>query len=115
MEKSFVKTENERLLNSILIIHWWNFGKKTSDFKGKAKEFLEEHKVNYKIEYYQDTNHNFERCFITCNYSLGHLQEVILKVDNMEDFIRMIVNIQLSYLGDKSIFKFNNRTRTINF
>ena len=28
MEKSFVRTENEKILKEKIIIHWWNFGKK---------------------------------------------------------------------------------------
>ena len=40
MEKSFIRAENEKILKENIIIHWWNFGKKTLDFKGTAKEYL---------------------------------------------------------------------------
>ena len=29
MKKSFIRTENENTLKENVIIHWWNFGKKT--------------------------------------------------------------------------------------
>ena len=31
MEKSFIRAENEKILKENIIIHWWNFGKKTLD------------------------------------------------------------------------------------
>ena len=34
---------------------------------------------------------------------------------DLEDLIRMCINIRLTYLGDKSKFILNGRERTINF
>ena len=47
MEKSFVRTNNEKILKEKIIIHWWNFGKKTLDFKGTVKEYLNKNKLKY--------------------------------------------------------------------
>lgn len=62
-----------------------------------------------------DTDRNYEKCLIKVSFTVGNLQSVCFSTHNMEDAIRMAVNIQLSYLGDKSQFKFMYRTRTINF
>ena len=35
--------------------------------------------------------------------------------NHFDDIVRMSLNIQLSYLGDKSQYTYNSRTRTINF
>ena len=61
MEKSYIRAENEKILKEIITIHWWNFGKKTLDFKGTVKEYLNKNKVEIQIKYYQDKDHNFER------------------------------------------------------
>lgn len=47
MEKSFVRTENEKILKEKIIIHWWNFGKKSLDFNGTVQEYLEKTKLKY--------------------------------------------------------------------
>ena len=54
MQKSFIRTENEKILKENIIIHWWNFGKKTLNFNGTVKEYLEKNKVKISIRYYQD-------------------------------------------------------------
>ena len=115
MEKSFVRTENEKILKENIIIHWWNFGKKTLDFKGTVKEYLDKNKVKLTVKYYQDEEHNFERCLIKVKFSCGNLTEINFVCHNLEDAVRMIININLSYMGDKAKFEFLGRTRTINF
>ena len=115
MEKSFLRTENEKILKENIIIHWWNFGKKTLDFKGTVQEYLKKNKVKIFIRYYQDEEHNFERCLIKVKFSCGNLTEINFVCHNLEDAVRMIININLSYMGDKAKFEFLGRTRTINF
>ena len=115
MEKSFVRTENEKILKEKIIIHWWNFGKKTLDFKGTVKEYLNKNKVKLTVKYYQDEEHNFERCLISAKFKCGQFQEVKFVCHSLEDTIRMIINFNLSYMGDKAKFEFLGRTRTINF
>ena len=115
MEKSFVRTENEKILKEKIIIHWWNFGKKSLDFNGTVKEYLEKNKVKISIRYYQDEEHNFERCLITVKFSCGNLTNIKFVCHSLEDTIRMIINFKLSYMGDKAKFEFLGRIRTINF
>ena len=115
MEKSYIRAENEKILKENIIIHWWNFGKKTLDFNGTVQEYLEKNKVKMSIRYYQDEEHNFERCLIKVKFSCGNLTEINFVCHNLEDAVRMIININLSYMGDKAKFEFLQRTRTINF
>ena len=115
MEKSFVRTENEKILKEKIIIHWWNFGKKTLDFNGTVQEYLNKNKVKLTVKYYQDEEHNFERCLITVKFSCGQFQEVKFVCHNLEDAVRMIINFNLSYMGDRAQFEFLGRKRTINF
>ena len=115
MEKSFVRTENEKILKENIIIHWWNFGKKTLDFKGTVKEYLDKNKVKLTVKYYQDEEHNFERSIISTKFKCGQFQEVKFVCHSLEDTIRMIINFNLSYMGDRAQFEFLGRKRTINF
>ena len=115
MKKSFIRTENEKILKEKIIIHWWNFGKKSLDFNGTVREYLDKNKVKISIRYYQDEEHNFERCLITVKFSCGNLTDIKFVCHNLEDAIRMIININLSYMGDKAKFEFLGRVRTINF
>ena len=115
MQKSFIRTENEKILKENIIIHWWNFGKKTLDFNGTVQEYLGKNKVKLSIKYYQDEEHNFERCLIKVKFSCGNLTEINFVCHDLEDAVRMIININLSYIGDKAKFEFLGRNRTINF
>ena len=115
MGKSYIRAENEKILKENIIIHWWNFGKKTLDFKGTVKEYLNKNKVEIQIKYYQDEEHNFERSIITAKFKRGQFQEIKFKCHSLEDTVRMIINFNLAYMGDKAQFEFSGRKRTINF
>ena len=115
MQKSFIRTENEKILKENITIHWWNFGKKTLDFKGTVQEYLDKNKVKLTIKYYQDEEHNFERCLIKVKFSCGNLTEINFVCHNLEDAVRIIININLTYMGNKAKFEFLGRKRTINF
>ena len=115
MEKSYIRAENEKILKENITIHWWNFGKKTLDFKGTIKEYLNKNKVEIQIKYYQDQEHNFERNIISAKFTCGQFQEIKFVCHNLEDTVRMIINFNLSYMGDKAQFEFLGRKRTINF
>ena len=110
---TYNKQEVERILNDNLLIHWWNFGTKTLCFKGTVKEYLTKHQIEYKVKIRTDTT--YELLQFTFKFSIGSMQEISYKVNSLEDGVRMALNIKLSYLGDKSKYTFNNRTRTINF
>jgi hypothetical protein len=110
-----IKKENQSILNSEISIFWWNFGKKTLSFKGTVNDFLKKEKVNLTIKYFKDEIFHFEKCSIDVEFSCGGLQNITYKCTCMEDAVRMVLNIKLSYLGDKSQFTFKGRTRTINF
>ena len=109
------KVENENILKENIIIHWWNFGKKTLDFNGTVQEYLGKNKVKLSIKYYQDEDHNFGRCMITVKFSYGNFTDIKFVCHNLEDVVRMIINFNLAYMGDKAQFEFLGRKRTINF
>ena len=115
MQKSFIRTENEKILKEKIIIHWWNFGKKSLDFKGTVEEYLNKNKVKLTVKYYQDEEHNFERCLISAKFKCGQFQEVKFVCHSLEDTVRMIINFNLAYMGDRAQFEFLGRKRTINF
>ena len=115
MEKSFIRTDKEKTLEENITIHWWNFGKKTLGFNGTVQEYLKKNKVKLTVKYYQDEEHNFERCLIKVKFSRGQFQEVKFVCHSLEDTIRMIINFNLSYMGDRAQFEFLGRKRTINF
>ena len=115
MPKSFIRVENENTLKKNVIIHWWNFGKKTLDFNGTVQEYFVKNKVKLYIKYYQDEDHNFERSIISAKFQYGQFQEIKFKCHSLEDVIRMIINFNLAYMGDKAQFEFSGRKRTINF
>ena len=115
MQKSFIRTENEKILKEKIIIHWWNFGKKSLDFNGTVREYLDKNKVKISIKYYQDEDHDFERSIISAKFKCEQFQEVKFVCHSLEDAVRMIINFKLSYLGDKAKFEFLGRIRTINF
>ena len=113
--QTFIRTENEKILKEDITIHWWNFGKKTLNFKGTVKEYLNKNKVEIQIKYYQDEEYNFERNIISAKFQCGQFQEVKFKCHSLEDTVRMIINFNLAYMGDKAQFEFSGRKRTINF
>ena len=115
MEKSFIRTENEKILKEDITIHWWNFGKKSLDFNGTVREYFDKNKVKISIKYYQDEDHDFERSIISAKFKCGQFQEVKFVCHSLEDTIRMIINFNLSYMGDRAQFEFLGRKRTINF
>ena len=115
MQKSFIRTENEKILKENITIHWWNFGKKSLDFNGTVREYFDKNKVKISIKYYQDEDHDFERSIISAKFKCGQFQEVKFVCHSLEDTIRMIINFNLSYMGDRAQFEFLGRKRTINF
>ena len=115
MKTTFLKEQNKNLLNEYLVIHWWNFGKKTLDFNGTIQEYLDKNKVKLSIKYYQDKEHNFERNIISAKFTCGQFQEIKFKCHSLEDTVRMIINFNLCYMGDRAQFEFLGRKRTINF
>ena len=115
MQKSFIRTENEKILKEKIIIHWWNFGKKSLDFNGTVREYLDKNKVKISIKYYQDEDHDFERSIISAKFKCGQFKEVKFVCHSLEDTTRMIINFNLSYMGDRAQFEFLGRKRTINF
>ena len=115
MQKSYIRTENEKILKENIIIHWWNFRKKSLDFNGTVRVYLDKNKVKISIKYYQDEDHDFERSIISAKFKCGQFQEVKFVCHSLEDTIRMIINFNLSYMGDRAQFEFLGRKRTINF
>ena len=76
----------------------------------EAKDYFEE----IKDETQQGEEHNFERSVITAKFKCGQFQEIKFKCHSLEDTVRMIINFNLTYMGDKAQFEFSGRKRTIN-
>ena len=112
--ETYNKQKIKDLENSDLIIHWWSFGKKTLDFKGVVKEYLKRENIKYKILTKKDEHLNFEQLYFKVSLKVGSMNFSFNGYD-LEDLIRMCINIRLTYLGDKSKFILNRRERTINF
>ena len=111
--KNYNKQQNEEILNSNLLIHWWNFRSKTLDFKGTVKDYLTRERIKISIK--QIPNSEFSSLSIKVKFSVGSLNNISFQSGSLEDIIRMVINTRLTYLGDKSQFTFRGRTRTINF
>ena len=99
---------------SDLIIYWWNFGKKTLEFEGVVKDYLKRENIKYKISTKKDEHLNFEQLYFKVSMSVGSMNFSFNGYD-LEDLIRMCINIRLTYLGYKSKFTLYGRERTINF
>ena len=112
--KTLQKQKIKDFENSHLIIHWWNFGKKTLYFNGVVKDYLKSENIKYKILTKKDEHLNFEQLHFKVSFSVGSMNFSFNGYD-LEDLIRMCINIKLTYLGDKSKFILNGRERTINF
>ena len=111
--ETYNKEKIKEILNSELIIHWWNFRTKTLDFKGNVEEYLLREKITYKI-FKDKNNSDFERLMFKVKISVGSMNFSFDGYD-LEDLIRMCINIRLTYLGDKSKYTLGHRIRTINF
>jgi hypothetical protein len=112
--EAYNKNEIDQILNSNLVIHWWNFGKKTLSFNGTVKEYLKQNKVKYSIKKSTSVA-GYECLTFKVKFNVGALQNIAFQNTRFDDVIRMCLNINLSYLGDKSQYIYNSRTRTINF
>jgi hypothetical protein len=111
---TYNKDQRQRTMNTDLVIHWFNFGKKTLDFKGTAKEYLQRENIKYSVTTIQHKDLDIETLKIRCKFNCGSLN-VDFTTNTFEDMVRMCINIRLSYLGDKAKFTFYGRTRTINY
>jgi len=111
--KNYKKQQTEDILNSNILIYWWNFRSKTLDFNGNVKDYLK--RENIKISIRQIKDSEFGSQIIKVKFSVGSLNNISFQSGSLEDIIRMVINTRLTYLGDKSQFTFRGRTRTINF
>ena len=103
--KNTIKEVNE----SNLIIHWWNFGKKTLSFSGTAKERLNKNKIIVKF-----SQNEYEGLNIKISGNIGH-SKFSFTENNYEDAVKQVIMFNLSYMGDKAKFILNNREFSNNF
>lgn len=101
-----------------ITIYWWNFGKKTLDFKGTYKDYLK--KLNIKI-----TNITFpkDKTIKGLRFQFP-LNTIVFRIDSYNvatdwDCINtfdVVIKTYLSYLGDKTLFRNGyGRTYEINW
>ena len=77
------KDEIKRILNSNLIIHWWNFRTKTLDFNGTVKDYLKREEISYRIEKYKDDSLDIERLKFYVRFTIGSLSKVYFVANNL--------------------------------
>lgn len=112
---SYNKKIIKDILDSKIVIHWWNHGSKTLYFDGTTREYLKKENVKIRTKAVKVEESSIDRITVKAKFSVGGLTDIQFSSRNIEDVVRMVVNVQLSYLGDKSQYVFNHRRRTINF
>lgn len=112
---TYNRKEINRILNSDLLIYWWNFNKKTLDFEGTIKEYLKKENIKLQFKCYKDEHLDIELYNIKVHFNCGDLNNIRFTCKNIENAIKMCINIRQSYLGDKSKYILLGKTRTINF
>ena len=71
--ETFNKEKIKDFENSNLTIYWWNFGRKTLDFKGVVKDYLKRENIKYKISTKKDEHFNFEQLYFKVSMSVGKM------------------------------------------
>ena len=107
------KKEVKRILKSNLVIHSWDLRTKTLDFSGSVSDYLKDNYIKHtvKVNNYDGS----ERLSFTFSFNVGSLNKIKHSHYNLEDAVRMAINIRLTYLGKKSKYTFLGRTKTFNF
>lgn len=87
----------EQELNTYCTLHWWNFGKKTLQFKGTLKDFLTEQKVKFKIS---KTDNEF-----IYNYTFTNPFGITFKVKGTQYefplYAKQFLQMEMCRMGDK--------------
>lgn len=79
-----------------IIIYWWNFGKKTLDFKGMVKDFLLEKGI--KVRKIKEDSYKIDYGCGTSRFTIRSRSLDI--VDVFDTAIKSL----LTYLGDKTLY-----------
>ena len=106
------KEKVSNLKSMPLSIWWWNFGKKTKSFEGTLEEYFNKHEVLYSVSVLNDES--FDRIKFKCRFNIGSLSFKFEGYD-LEDMARMVLNIHLSYMGDKAKYVLGNREWSNNY
>jgi len=107
------KQQIESILNSNLLIHWWNFNTKSLDFSGTVREYLESQKIKYTVK--SNIDNGFEMLTFKVKFSVGSLRDISFTTGSFEDLVRMIINTKLTYLGDRARYSLLGRTRNFTY
>ncbi len=110
---AYNKNRNNQILDTNVLIHRWNFGKKTLDFNWTAREYLNKYDVELKIKAVQQES--YEQLIITAKYSIGTMKNVTLVWHDLETVIRMIIAFNLCYMWDKAQYTFWYYSKRLNF
>ena len=109
MKNEYKETIN-KALNSNITIWWWNFGKKTLDFKGTYKGYLEKRGIKIKEINLKDKHY----CNITFNCGCANFK-IQIYGNYFIDILDTAIKVFLTYLGDKTLFEGYNRTYKLNW
>lgn len=97
----------EQELNTYCTLHWWNFGKKTLQFKGTLKDLLNEQKVNFKISKTDNEliyNYTFTNPFGITFKSKGGQSD-------FKFYAKQFLQMEMCRMGDKSTIYVNGAWR----
>ncbi len=109
-----MKAISNDILNTYIIIHWWNMGKKTLGFEGTLRQYLSEKEITYRRKR-TDIDGVYQYSFL---YRVGGAGIKHVSNGTEQDFIRIAKNVimyGMVYLGDKSeLYVQNYGTYSIN-
>ena len=109
-----MKKELNQYLETYCELHWWNFRKKTLDFKGSISELLKSKKISYKC-----IKTEREGVFkITFKNDYGIIFSQKKTLSEFPFLAKQFIQMELVRMGDKSQLYVQNTFRptvTINF
>ena len=91
--------EKKEIENKQIIIYWWNFGRKTLDFKGTYKEYLKNKDID--IKEIDKVDKHYYRISFSCGSSNFIIQ---MYGHNPKDVFDVAIKTFLQYLGDRHLF-----------
>lgn len=96
---------NPNIMNTKLEIWWWNMGKKTLDFEGTVKEYLDKERIFVQLTSETEYIKNY-----MVHFSVGDAVITIEQKAYLSYVISFAIKMFLTKLGDKALVKFNNNS-----
>lgn len=100
---------NPKIMNTTLKTWWWNMGKKTLDFQGTVKEYLDKESI-----FVQLTNETIYFTDYMVSMNVGGAVVTIEQKAHLSYVIVFAIKMFLTKLGDKALVKFENNSEFYN-